>query len=244
MKLRRLHGRIHDVFLDYRKKASKFCRIYIRNQLEKKRLKRESFSLISNTCLAGVIYHDMGHRFQSPTINLYIRPCEFVRFCAEIKRYLDEELVEVKAETSVAPLPDYPVALLGDITLYCKHDVDFAAAKKAWDRRKKRIDWEHVMFMMTDRDFVPPVEKCVSPHFCGEEVIHAFSELPYPRKVCLVKDPIYCEKYSCCRQVTTGCDQECVGIITNIVSLSGKRMYQCVRNWDYIDFINAGEKEA
>ena len=91
---------------------------------------------------------------------------------------------------------------------------------------------------MTDRDFVPPVRHGVLASFCGEDIIRDFSKLPYSNKVCLVKNKTYCEEYDCCRQVVSGCDRDCVGIITEIVDLSGKRIYQCAKNWDYIDFIN------
>ena len=64
------------------------------------------------------------------------------------------------------------------------------------------------------------------------------AELRLSLVICLAKDKTYREEYDCCRQAVSGRDRDCVGIITDIIGLSGKRMYQCVKNWDYIDFIN------
>lgn len=217
---------------------SRWNRTYLRNTLERRQIRNRSFSIISNTCIGGVINHDLGLKFRSPTVNIYIRPCDFVKFCADLKAYLELEPVEVKADCVVSALPDYPVAMLGDITLYCKHYADFAEVSAAWERRKALIDWDNLFIIMTDRDFIPPVPVGTGAGFCGEDTIRAFSALPYQNKVCLVKDSEYCKKYACCRQVTAGTDQNCVGIITNIITLSGKRMYQCVKEWDYIDFLN------
>lgn len=216
----------------------KWNRTHLRNIIERQQIRNRSFSIISNTCIGGVISHDLDLKFRSPTVNIYIRPHDFVKFCADLKAYLELELVEVTADSENFALPDYPVAMLGDITLYCKHYVDFAEASAAWERRKERIDWDNLYIIMTDRDFTPPVPVGTGADFCGEDTIQTFSELPYQNKVCLVKDAEYCRKYTCCRQVTKGADENCVGIITNIITLSGKRMYQCAKDWDYIDFLN------
>lgn len=35
------------------------------------KLKNENFTIISNNCIAGVLYKDLNKKFNSPTINLY-----------------------------------------------------------------------------------------------------------------------------------------------------------------------------
>lgn len=55
----------------------------------RKRLKNNEFSIISNDCTGGVIYHDLGLRFTSPTINLFFEPYEdYLYFLSNIKDYL------------------------------------------------------------------------------------------------------------------------------------------------------------
>lgn len=91
----------------------------------------------------------MGIQFASPTINLYIRPNEFVKFISNIDYYLSLELIEIPH-----PAP-YPVGMLGDITLYLKHYGTFQEAKEKWEERCKRINRNKIYLMMTDRDFSP-----------------------------------------------------------------------------------------
>lgn len=232
-KIRILHGNIHETAIDIRKKLYYQAR-KCRNIFERNKISFNKFTIISNTCIGGVIYHDLGIRFQSPTINVYIRPKDFVKFCENISFYLTLPLIEVPYNAQIG----YPVGQLGDITLYCKHYATFEEAKQMWDSRKNRIDWDHIYFIMTDRDFIPPVSATKSICSCGEAVLQRFNQLPFENKVCIVKDEKYAQKYECCYQLLKGCDKDCVGIITNIIGITGKRMYQYVQGFDYINFIN------
>ena len=81
--------------------------------------------------------------------------------------------------------------MLGDIVSYCKHYHSFEEANGAWKRRKDRIDWNHVYFMMTDRDFTPPVAFTKTIQACEEDVIQRFDSLPFQNKICIVQNPAY-----------------------------------------------------
>lgn len=234
-RLRVFHGNVYEYFKRLKMIFMSSARGY-RNHFERNKLKTKRFSIISNTCIGGVIYHDMGVQFQSPTVNIYIRPHDFVHFCENIHYYLQLPLVEEAYNQKIG----YPVAMLGDIKLYCKHYFSFDDVKMSWEKRKKRIDWDHSYFIMTDRDFVPPISVTKTICACSEETIRKFNNLPFQNKVCIVQNKNYVQKYESCRQLMKGCDKNCVGIITNIIGLSGKRMYQYVKNFDYIRFINDG----
>lgn len=54
----------------------------------KHRLKNHRFSLISANCIGGVLTHDVGEQFRSPTINLIIP--EFIKFAENLKFYLSQ----------------------------------------------------------------------------------------------------------------------------------------------------------
>lgn len=51
------------------------------------------FTILANTCIAGKIYHKLGMRFLSPTINLWITQKEFVKFCNNLNFYINQKLV-------------------------------------------------------------------------------------------------------------------------------------------------------
>jgi uncharacterized protein (DUF1919 family) len=92
-------------------------------------------TILCNMCLVGVIYHDLGLRFNSPTVNLMIPAGEFVSMLQDISQ-IDEE-IEVKEDLG----KPYPVGLLGDLyTLHFMHYKTFKEAVDTWRRRALRMD--------------------------------------------------------------------------------------------------------
>ena len=84
-------------------KIGKKYRKLIRNKIERKKIKNKEFTILSNTCIGGIIYNDLGQRFLSPTINLYITPKDFVEFLENLDDYLSSEIEPVKS------LLNYPI---------------------------------------------------------------------------------------------------------------------------------------
>lgn len=209
-----------------KKNIGVIVRKYWRNRYERNKLLNTDFTILSNTCIGGIISHDMGLKFLSPTINLYIRPQEFVKLISDLDYYLSLEMVEIQH-----PAP-YPVAMLGDITLYLKHYETFEDAKKKWEERCERINKNKIYLMMTDRDFSPPDKKREA---CDKTVLEAFDKLPY-KKVCFTGCKY--ENLHSCKAVSKNKDGDCVNIITDIVSYSGKRLYQYADQFDYIEWLN------
>ena len=59
---------ISKKFVKYR--FARRNRLIWRNKWDQKNLRNRSFSLFSHNCLGGIMYHDLGVQFQSPTINM------------------------------------------------------------------------------------------------------------------------------------------------------------------------------
>ncbi|MEE1158425.1 MAG: DUF1919 domain-containing protein, partial [Atopobiaceae bacterium] len=96
---------------------------YLAVLLRRARLKNHSFSIISNTCIGGVITNSVGEQFRSPTVNLVIYEEEFLTFCEHLADYARCKLVP--ADPDLAARMGSPVGtLLGtevglpDITVY------------------------------------------------------------------------------------------------------------------------------
>lgn len=213
--------------------AKKCCKKRKNNRM--KRLQCNNFSIIANTCIGGVICGELCRPFLSPTVNIYIRPKDFVRFCKNIRHYLAVPIEDLAYDPKIG----YPVATLaGEVTLYGKHYHDFDEMRESWNRRKERIDWNHICFMMTDRDFVPPFSLDQAAEFCGEDVLQAFDALPWSHKVCFVKDRQFAKRYPSCVQVSKCCDKRSVGVITEFATITGKHLYECAKGWDYLSFLN------
>ena len=113
-------------------------RKYIRNVYDRFRLEKNAdFSIISNHCMGGIISHDLGLEFKSPTVNLKILPDDFIKFVENLEHYLFLP-IEEKFETGIS----YPIGLLGDVTLYFVHYSSFEEAVKCWNRRKERVNYK------------------------------------------------------------------------------------------------------
>lgn len=100
----------------------------LRNMRKKKRLKNNNFSIISSNCVGGVIYHKLGLKFLSPTINLWIRPNDYLKFLKNLNYYL----ITANLSEDKSNYLDYPVGFLGSgenkITLYFQHYQSFTEA--------------------------------------------------------------------------------------------------------------------
>lgn len=58
------------------------------------RLENSDITILSNNCIGGIIYHKLGLRFKSPTINLLIGLSDFIELVENLKKYENAELVE------------------------------------------------------------------------------------------------------------------------------------------------------
>lgn len=105
--------------------------------------------MIASNCNGCCILHDLGLKFNSPFVNLWVEPSDFIKLCENLKDYLQYDLVFITpAEKEIT----YPVALLNDIKLYFQHYSSEEEASLAWNRRKGRINFDNLYFLFTDRD--------------------------------------------------------------------------------------------
>lgn len=111
----------------------------------KSQLKCKQVSIISQNCIAGVICHDLGMPFLSPTVNLFFSARDFVKFVQNMKYYLNIEL-EMRWEE------EYPVGYLDDIKIHFMHYETCSEARDAWERRKERICWDKILVLSTDME--------------------------------------------------------------------------------------------
>lgn len=105
----------------------------------------QPFTVISQNCIGGVLYKDMGLQFASPTVGLFFAGSDFVRFVSNLPGYLAME-PELRWEE------EYPVGHLGDVEIHFMHYDSCRQAKLAWQRRCQRINWENIVVLCTDRD--------------------------------------------------------------------------------------------
>ena len=61
-------------------------------QRAKRKLHTKDFTLISQNCIGGVFYHDMGLQFLSPTVNTFIPEPDFVKMVLNLRYYMDKDI--------------------------------------------------------------------------------------------------------------------------------------------------------
>ena len=187
-------------------------------RLKRKRLKNTAPTIISNNCVAGVIYHDLGLKFTSPTINLFFKAEDYLRFVENLEYYLSLEVKEVPSS-----LP-YPVGRIGDVKLYFMHYKSFEEAKAKWEERSKRVDYNNLFFIMTEREG------------CSFPLIQRFDSLKYDHKVILTHVPMPDVK---CAYCISGFQNETeMGVVTDPKKGFWRRRY--IDDFDYVRFFNTG----
>ena len=154
-----------------RNKINKYVRPLI-NKRNQNRLKNHDFSLIASNCNGAFILHDLGMRYNSPFVNLWIKPADFIKMLSDLKYYMSMELTFLK-DSCV----DYPVGLLKDVQIYFQHYSSEQEAKQKWDARKARINYENLFILFTNRDG------------CTLDDLMQFDKLPYSNKVVFINKP-------------------------------------------------------
>ena len=131
-------------------------------------LTNRDFTVIAKDCTGAMLLHDLGLRFDTPTVNLFFTAGDFVKFCARLEYYIGSELIEDTTATE-----PFPVGLLDDVRVYFRHYDSFAAAKKKWQERCTRIHWDNLYLLMTDG------------RGSSESIVREFDALPWKHKVLL-----------------------------------------------------------
>ena len=102
--------------------------------------------MISSNCNGAFILHDLKLRFNSPFVNLWIKPKDFIKLLKNFDEYMRCKLDKI-TEGGI----DYPIGKLKDIKIYFQHYSTFEEAERKWEERKKRIDKENLFVLFTDR---------------------------------------------------------------------------------------------
>ena len=190
------------------------------NRTIARKLENNYFSVIASNCNGAFLLHDLGLRFNSPFVNLWMKPDDFIRFLSDINHYLSCEMLFVEE-----PDISYPIGLLDDVRIYFQHYSSKEMAREKWEERSKRINFNNLFIMFTDRD------GCTYQNLCD------FEALPYRNKVVFTHVP-YPEFQSAC--YLKGWESEAsVGMCYEYKSIISIRKYY--DDFDYIDWFNKGK---
>ena len=132
-------------------------------------LRNFDFTIFSNNCVGGTIYHDLGLKFLTPIVDLYFYAPDYVKFLANPRHYLNTELLHTKK--SKWGSFEFPIGSLDDIELHFLHYSSFEEALQKWEERKKRINYDNLFIIGSEK------------YGCTPDIIEQFEHLPYERKL-------------------------------------------------------------
>jgi uncharacterized protein (DUF1919 family) len=124
------------------------------------------------------VYQHAEMEYLTPTIGLYFHaPC-FIKFITDLKGNLDKEITFITSSKydEANTLRDkekkyYPIGVLGgDMEIHFLHYKSNEEAIEKWNNRKKRINYNRLVFSFCDK------------FCCTPELIQAFDNLPYEKK--------------------------------------------------------------
>lgn len=210
----------------------------IARRQRRKELKNCNFSIISNSCIGGVISNSLKERFNSPTVNLIIDLDDYLVFCQHLYNYSMCPLEQPnETETKDYKTP-YPIGILRggrfnlpDIAVRFIHYRSFDEAKAKWESRFKRVNYNNLFFVMEKGLYV------------SESIIDKFSALPYRNKVCLTErsDPIRWPNNYCFSYYTK--ELYVVGNVYNPINI-GLAQYRWLDEFDYTTWLNNGKIQS
>lgn len=151
------------------KVLNKILYAYLNNQ--KKKLANKSLSIICNNCVAGVLLKDLGLPFNSPTVNLYFFADDYIRFLERLKYYISKEPEFSYCSDKFSCQTKYPIGRIDDVEIHFLHYNSIEECRSKWQRRMKRIEWDNLFVIGSDRDG------------CNAALIDRFLRLPFKNKV-------------------------------------------------------------
>ena len=126
-------------------------------------------SIISAHCWGGLLYHELGLKFTSPFINLFMSDKDFNKLSKNLHYYMSQDLKYKEEGYEVNLKSKFPIATLGDLTIYFNHYSTFEEAKQKWDERKNRINYDNLFF---------------ETYTTNLDIAIEFDSLPHKHKLC------------------------------------------------------------
>lgn len=155
----------------------------------RKRLENTSFTLLAPNCMAGLIYHRLGERFNSPTIDTSMATNDFIYMINNLDYYMDEDVYEYKKVK--AP---YPVGIiygndtLPDIRVNFVHYDTFEQGRKKWNERKTRIIKNNLYILLCDINDIYE-EDSSKAGYISDEMIAMLERVKCNNRALLTRNP-------------------------------------------------------
>lgn len=154
-------------------------------------IKSQNYSIISNYCLGGRIYKELGLEQLAPTVNAYCSGLQYIKFLKNIKKYLSSDMVchidEDHRDGTVGQETFCPKGILeNEIVWNFNHCTTAQEGVVLWNKRRTRVNWDKLVILMILQ---------------SDEEAFEFSRLPYSHKLGFyhkelnLQDIVYCRRW-------------------------------------------------
>ncbi len=136
------------------------------------KIRKRDWTIISNSCFGGMLYYQFALECKSPFKNMWIEGGQYLKMLEDLPGYLSKTPVfdHWEEARSIYDEPRYPVLKLGDVQLHCNHDTDPDKAIDDFVRRRRLVNLDKLMVVMTSDN---------------AQIIEGFRNLPYEwPKIC------------------------------------------------------------
>lgn len=142
----------------------------------RKRNRNMDFSLMVGNCMGGYIYHQLGLKFNSPTINLMICDDDFFKLVSNLDHYLSQDFIPYVDHE----FPNVPTGRLGDVIVHFTHysTVDEGAA--IWKKRQGRINKDQLYIIAADMRLTEEQIAAYGKVKCKKLVVFTSKKYDYP----------------------------------------------------------------
>lgn len=211
---------IEGLRLNIRKKIIKYT-----HNRRRKKIKTESFTIISNNCWGGMVYESFGIIKQSPTVGMFFFADEYIKFLEKFPDIINKDIQFIDPNKSkyVQFLKDnskfgsYPIGIIDDVEICFLHFKSEEEVIAKWKRRCERINLDNLIIKMNDQNL------------CDEAHIKKFLALPFENKIFFtVKKPMVNNR--CVIYVKKACRQDSI--------MASQEPIIFTKYFDIIDYIN------
>lgn len=137
----------------------------------------KSFTLISQNCIGGCIYHDLGVEFQSPFINCFVDGDDFANILSNLPGYL-AAVATPNGYEKAGGVNCCPTIQILDAKVYALHYSSDVEAADCWNRRASRIDLSNVFVIANSWNCGYSSETIVKIAGCGYPTV-VFTDVDY-----------------------------------------------------------------
>lgn len=188
-------------------------------------LQNHTPSFLCPNCIGGILFHDLGQKFMSPTVNLSINQKEFVDFILHYDEYINGTFEFFQHESLSCPCAYLSYAEGKKITVIFTHYKTEEYAVKKWNDRAKRINKDNLFIFLEERDGLNEndIKSLAGIHAKGLVVFtaHPYENIPY----C-----VYIPKYAAEGEV---------GNILKKSYINGAREYE--KYFDFVKWFNEAD---